>query len=186
MKHRIRRRMLEKRGNHRPHHAKGKSGRITERLLALPEIQEARTVMAYYPLPQEADCLGAVRELLAGGKTVALPRVEGRLIVPVRIGGLRGMRKGGMGVVEPARGRRVAPKQIDVVIVPGVAFDLRGHRLGFGGGHYDRFLKTVRRDCAKIGLAFELQLVKRLPAQSHDVPMDAVVTEKRTLKAKRV
>ncbi len=183
MKHRIRRRILAKRKAHHPTSIKAKSALIQRRLLATPEIRRAKTVMLYCPLPQEADCLGAVKALLALKKKVALPRVEGKQIVPVTIAGLRGLRKGGMGAMEPARGRETDAKAIDVVVVPGVAFDLKLHRLGFGGGYYDHFLKTVRAGCRKIGLAFEMQLVERLPVEKHDVKMDAVVTENRVLRA---
>ena len=185
MKHRIRTRILAKRMAHHPGSAKDKSARIQERLLALPEIRRARTVMLYCPLPQEADCLGAVKALLALKKRVVLPRVEGKHIVPTGIAHMRGMRKGEMGVMEPVRGREMDAKAIDVVVVPGVAFDFGGHRLGFGGGYYDRFLKTVGKDCKKIGLAFEMQLVRKLPVERHDVRMDAIVTEKRVLRGKR-
>ncbi|MFH1200384.1 MAG: 5-formyltetrahydrofolate cyclo-ligase [Candidatus Micrarchaeota archaeon] len=182
MKHRIREKILARRSAHHPHHAESKSARINERLLALPEIRAAGTVMLYYPLTQEVDCLRAAEGLLAKGKIIAFPRMETGRIVPVAVKSFNGFVKGGMGVMEPARGKRIALKSIDAVVVPGVAFDLRRHRLGFGGGHYDRFLKTVRKNCFKAGLAFELQLVNKLPAQSHDVPMDAVVTEKREIR----
>lgn len=182
MKRRIRKAVLEKRRNHLARHAQNKSLQIQERLLDLPEIQHAGVVMLYYPLPQEADCLGAARKLLADGKKIVFPKVVANKIVPVAVKDLRKMRKGTMDVMEPAKGKKIDSKEIDVVVVPGVAFDLRGHRLGFGGGHYDRFLKSVRKDCAKIGLAFELQLLEKLPAEAHDVRMDAVVTEKRVIR----
>jgi 5-formyltetrahydrofolate cyclo-ligase len=74
-------------------------------------------------------------------------------------------------------------EKVEVALVPGLAFDLRGHRLGRGGGHYDRVLARLSPDSITIGLAFELQLMKRLPVEVHDVPVDLIVTEIRVIKA---
>jgi len=69
-----------------------------------------------------------------------------------------------------------------LVIVPGIAFDKKGYRIGYGHGYYDRFLKILKKDVKKIGLAFEIQVVDEIPEEEHDVPVDIVVTEKRVLK----
>jgi 5-formyltetrahydrofolate cyclo-ligase len=74
---------------------------------------------------------------------------------------------------------------IDWVLVPGVAFDLAGHRIGYGGGYYDRLLPTLREDAPRIAGAFELQIVERVPASAHDLKVDAIVTEARTIVAQR-
>jgi 5-formyltetrahydrofolate cyclo-ligase len=74
-------------------------------------------------------------------------------------------------------GRRVAPADVDLFIVPGVAFDRHGGRLGYGRGYYDRLLALARTGAGVFGLAFEAQLVERVPAAAHDIPMNAVITE---------
>jgi 5-formyltetrahydrofolate cyclo-ligase len=93
---------------------------------------------------------------------------------------------GPWGILEP-KGEFYRPfplEEIDVVIVPGVAFDERGNRLGFGRGFYDKFLRRLSERVSFVALAFELQVVRRLPSQSHDVAVDYIITEKRIIKCK--
>ena len=77
--------------------------------------------------------------------------------------------------------REFNPDKLDLVIVPGIVFDKKGHRIGYGYGYYDRFLKLLGKNVKKIGFAFEFQLVDKIPEEQHDVPMDVVITEKRVL-----
>jgi 5-formyltetrahydrofolate cyclo-ligase len=90
---------------------------------------------------------------------------------------------GVFGILEPRKesARIFNPEEIDLVIVPGVAFDEHRNRIGFGAGFYDRFLESVRPSCAKIGIAFEFQIYDEVPVEEHDIPLDLVITEKRTI-----
>ncbi|MGH8800626.1 MAG: 5-formyltetrahydrofolate cyclo-ligase, partial [Casimicrobiaceae bacterium] len=119
------------------------------------------------------------------GKTVALPRVDAaarslelcRLTEPGR-----DVLPGYRGIPEPqAHCTALASAAIDWVLVPGVAFDASGHRLGYGGGYYDRLLPLLRPDAARVAGAFGLQLVARIPIAPHDVPVQAVIVEGRSL-----
>lgn len=86
--------------------------------------------------------------------------------------------RGLFGLCQPARPwRRLPPERMDLVIVPGLAFDRNGHRLGRGGGYFDRFLEKVPAQVPRIGLAFRFQVVARLPRESHDQPVDRVITD---------
>ena len=78
--------------------------------------------------------------------------------------------------------REFNPDKLDLVIVPGIAFDKKGHRIGYGYGYYDRFLKTIKKKAVKIGLAFDFQLIESIPEEEHDVPMNIVVTDKEILR----
>jgi 5-formyltetrahydrofolate cyclo-ligase len=122
---------------------------------------------------------------LERGKTVVLPRVNAtartlelcRLTEPAR-----DVLPGYRGIPEPqSHCALIAADAIDWVLVPGVAFDASGHRLGYGGGYYDRLLPQLRRDAARIAGGFEIQLVDRVPAAPHDLPVQALATESRTL-----
>jgi 5-formyltetrahydrofolate cyclo-ligase len=93
------------------------------------------------------------------------------------------MLTGYMGIAEPDASilHRVDPLEIDMVVVPGVAFDMARNRIGYGGGYYDRFLCTLRPDCLKVAVAFELQVFDSIPAASYDIPVDIIVTEERII-----
>lgn len=92
---------------------------------------------------------------------------------------------GAYAIPEPAERlraeREIHPQRLDVVLVPGAAFDERGNRIGYGKGYFDRLLSKLRPDCLKIGLAFDCQLFEEIPAQEHDIPMDWIMTPSRTI-----
>ena len=90
------------------------------------------------------------------------------------------MRENRWGIPEPAAGREIAPETIDLVLIPLLAFDRKGHRVGYGKGYYDRFLKRCRGDCMKLGLSFFEPVDSIYDAGEHDVPLDLCVTPHRT------
>jgi 5-formyltetrahydrofolate cyclo-ligase len=152
------------------------SQRIVDRLLALPEIRQASTVLLYAPLREEVDLAGAVSALRERGVRTLFPRVRNADLELVAASDLLTLQLGHRGVREPA-GRAVDPSVVDVAVVPGVAFDPRGGRLGAGGGHYDRLLACLAADGTRIGVAFTCQLVPHVPTEPHDQPVDVVITE---------
>ena len=159
---------------------------IVQRYLELPEVARARTVMAFWSFGSEVPTAPLIDALASKGIDVTLPRIEeGHLTVRSwRIG--EPLTETSFGAMEPAGGAPVDPASIDVVCVPGVAFDLGGRRVGYGAGYYDRFLTRVRPDALRAAIAFELQVVDvELPAGRFDLGVDAVVTERRTLRFQR-
>ena len=100
------------------------------------------------------------------------------------VGSLAELEPGFKGILEPRTRMPVDPSTADVVIVPGVAFDARGNRLGYGGGFYDSFLSECG-DVPRIGVCFEVQVVDEVPVAEHDLPVDVIVTESRTIEATR-
>lgn len=156
--------------------------RVVDRFLTLPEVGEARSVMVFWSFGSEVPTAGLIERLQAGGVVVALPRVEERILVPVTYAPGDPIVKTSFGSREPAAGSRLSPDSLDVVAVPGVAFDRRGARVGYGGGYYDGFLGKVR--CLTVGLAFSLQVLDEdLPAGAFDRRVDRVVTEAETIRA---
>ena len=144
-------------------------------LRSIPEFLNARCILTYMPLPGEVDCT----PLLASGRRFVLPRVVGddlelRLYDPsLLVEGYRGIR-------EPSTDAPlVGAGDIDLAIIPGVAFDRSGMRLGHGCGYYDRLL--ARLNCPKIGICFSYRLVERIPAEPWDRPVDILITEEETL-----
>lgn len=160
------------------------SAAITSRIAALPSFVAARTVLLTLPFRSEWDTLPLVGLALRAGKTVAAPRVN-RATRMLDLHALQDasctFAPGAFGVPEPdADARRVAPESVDWVLVPGVAFDPTGRRLGYGGGYYDRLLPLLGT-ATRIAGAFDLQLVDQVPWAPHDVCVDIIVTETRTL-----
>ncbi|MEO1007321.1 MAG: 5-formyltetrahydrofolate cyclo-ligase [Planctomycetota bacterium] len=161
------------------------SDRLAERVLAWTPIEHARCVMVFLSMPGEADTAELVHRLMARGVKVAVPRVDwdGRVLTPAELRDAEAdIVEGRHGVPEPApHAPAVAMASVDVVLVPGVAFDLRGFRLGRGGGFYDRLLARPDRRGLALGLALEAQLISRVPTEPHDARLDAVATERRLL-----
>lgn len=162
-----------------------KSALITERLLGLHELMVARSVMLFWSFGSEVETQGVMERLIAMGKELALPRVEGREIVPVAYKPGDPLREAWFGAKEPLGTRVLAPTEIDVVVTPGLVFDRAGHRIGYGRGFYDRFLRRVRPDAFKVAVAFQEQLRDEVPARSDDVPVDAIVTDSGTIRCRR-
>jgi len=166
-----------------------KSRRIRENLFSLPEFRCARTI-AFYVSKDEAKEVRTqemILEALKTGKRVVVPFVTGDSMEFSEISGLSDLSPGTFGIQEPRPEiRRPVPlKEIDLVIVPGVAFDMSGGRIGYGRGFYDRFLRrflSERPDARLIGLAFEAQIVEKVERKSSDVPVHILVTEERVVR----
>jgi len=152
----------------------------------------ARHVMAYASMGDELDTWGLMAELLRRGVCVYLPRVlKERRMAALKVTELNALEKGAFGVMAPRHSEEMAdepPTQplpmLDVVIVPGLAFDRAGFRLGYGAGYYDRFLPGGR--ARTIGLAFDCQVLDAMPHAAWDVPVDVIVTETGTLRCGEV
>lgn len=135
--------------------------------------REAGKVMLYYPLWDEVDCRPLFGRAFASGKRVILPTVSGPDIVPVEITPDTEWRVGEFNILEPVAGPYGGG--IDLIVVPGMAFDSRGNRLGRGKGYYDRFL-SLHPKAYRLGLCFGFQMIDRVPVEPFDLPMDEVVS----------
>ena len=151
--------------------------RICEKIIALPEYIRAKRVLCYMSMPDEVRTKGILWAIERGGRELFLPatRPDG-LMDAVRVDRDTVYRPDSYGIETPVSGDILPPEELDLVLVPGIAFDRRGNRLGFGKGYFDRFLARCR--CPAIGLAYEAQLVDAIEPAEHDVPMDKIVTEK--------
>jgi 5-formyltetrahydrofolate cyclo-ligase len=176
----IRKRILTLRNDMTPGEIAGKSGVIIRRLTELRELREASTLMVFLSFGSEVLTDDLLRWGWDAGKRIVIPlcRPEGRGLTPCLLGSFAELETGHYGIREPNAEiiRTVPREEIDAVLVPAVAFDRRGYRVGYGGGYYDRFLPEVPR-AARIGAAFSCQIVAEIPADSHDVPADRIVTE---------
>lgn len=179
----LRRRMRQRLLTLPPEQARAESRQASRSLLDMPAFQAADCILAYMALPGECDPAFAVEAARAAGKTVAFPRCEeaGTLSLWAPAGPAD-LEMGHYGIWEPvpARCRPVQPRQVDLAIVPGLAFDGAGGRLGRGAGYYDRLLKGMR--AVKVGFAFSCQVLPAVPVWVQDVGMDALALPEKLAK----
>lgn len=139
-----------------------------------PLLRDAKVVLAYYSLPDEVETHVLIDELVAEGKTVLLPKVLDDSTMELRrYKGPQDLCEGAYHIMEPSGEPFTDFSQIDVALIPGIAFDAQGHRLGRGKGYYDRFLSLLNTQT--IGLCFDFQKVAEVPVDAHDVVVDRVV-----------
>lgn len=155
-------------------------------MFSLKEFEEAESVMFYLAKKDEVRTEDMIRKAFEIGKKVIVPslRLNKSQITPSLLLDYEGeLEEGTFGILEPKAGCiRVFPiEEIDIVLVPGAAFDKTGGRLGFGGGFYDEFLGRLSSETRRFGLAFELQIVEKLPLTDKDVPVEKIITEKRVI-----
>lgn len=151
------------------------SAALCRRVLDWPMYQRAKVICGYVPLRREADIMPLLRDALASGKQLVLPRVEGAGRMTLRrVEALEALVPGAYGIPEPREDAwHVPPEKLDLVLVPLEAVDDTGMRLGKGGGYYDRLLPQVRGISA--GMALPWQWVRQVPREPWDRPLDAVV-----------
>ncbi|MEN6546123.1 MAG: 5-formyltetrahydrofolate cyclo-ligase [Armatimonadia bacterium] len=168
-----------------------KSAAIAARLLDLPDLIEAECVMLYSSFRSEVETPNLIATLLAQGKSVVLPKVnrQTRTLDLYAIMDLEADTAPGPWCIKepvPARTEPVSPRDLDFVIVPGVAFDGQGHRCGYGGGYYDDLLARLRPRLEPeqvVAAAFELQIVPQVPWRPKDIPVPYIATETRLIRA---
>jgi 5-formyltetrahydrofolate cyclo-ligase len=185
-KRRLRRSMLAVRRGMSAAERLARSQRVWGRLASLACYRQARVVLGYMACDHEVLTDGLIRQTIASGKQLVLPVVQSDrqgMALYVIQDLEHDVAPGYRGILEPQpqRTRVVAPEALELVLVPGVAFDQRGGRLGFGAGFYDRLLGRLPRDIPTVGLAFDFQVIPWLPSQPHDIMLQAIVTESRVI-----
>ncbi len=180
MKDLIRRRLLTIRKNYK--YKAEDSIQITRKILLLPEFRKSKTVLLYYPHKNEVDTRFLIHYLLKENKKfIFLPKVYKNQLKIIKLTSVSQLKRGFAGIKEP-EGTEVSPNLIDIAIIPAIAFDLYGYRLGYGSGFYDRFLAGSKM--FKVGVAFDFQIMDKLPYDKHDIPVDLIITPTRIIKPK--
>ncbi|MDC0262347.1 5-formyltetrahydrofolate cyclo-ligase [Planctomycetaceae bacterium] len=160
-----------------------RSLKIHGNTISLAELQSAQRVMVYVGYRSEVSTVPLISHLLSAQKTVLVPWCDNDELRLFRLESLDDLQPGAFGIPEPTdelrviRDRQGTPAELDVVVLPGIAFDRQGGRLGQGKGYYDRLLADVSPKCTLIGLAFDVQLVEEVPTEPHDVRLNILVTE---------
>ena len=136
-------------------------------------------IAVYLASPQEIDLSPFIRRMLESGGKVVAPRWNGETYELAVLGGLdeAHLRKGPMGILEPVEAEIVSPKEVEVWLVPGLAFTRNGKRLGYGGGWYDRLLAEASREAVKLGIGHAFQVLDDLPSEPHDIRLTGVIDD---------
>ena len=182
MKKEFRKNVIDKRKSQNLNLISKKSHIIAKKILQLDCVKNAKTIMLYLDFDNEVQTNNLIKELISSNKIVACPVTlkEERKLIPYQILNLEnGIKIGAYNIREPKVDEclKVDISDIDIVIVPAVAYDVNCYRLGYGGGFYDRFLQKLNPNAKTIGIAFDFQIFDEIPKESHDAKLDFVVTE---------
>lgn len=186
MKKEFRKKVISLRKTQQPDFIKKNSDIIKDKLLKMDCIKNASTIMLYLDFNNEVITDNLIKELILLDKIVASPItiIKEKKLIPCQIKDFEnGIQYGAYNIREPKPNcsPEINIKDIDVVIVPAVAYDINGFRLGYGGGFYDRFLENIREDAVTIGVAFDLQIFNEVPKEPHDAQLDYIITESRII-----
>lgn len=181
----MRKEMLENRSKLTKKEIREKSNKIKEKLMKLEKFKEAQVIFSFISFGDEVDTHEIIKESLKLGKRVGVPVTipEGRkLLVSELYDFDKELELGYYDILAPKEEyiREIHPKEIDVVLVPGVVFTPAGYRIGYGGGYYDRFF-SKNKDVYKIGLCFDMQIADEIPIDLYDIPVDIIITEDRII-----
>lgn len=153
---------------------------IYDKLINSEFYKNAHTIFAFVSFKSEVDTHKIIKHALEDGKTICIPKIESKAkgIELFKITSFNQLKEGYFGILEPSNEcEAVEGYSIDLILMPGVAFDRQGGRLGYGAAFYDRFLSKLKKHVDKIALAYQLQVIDSVPMDDKDVPIDGVITE---------
>ena len=150
------------------------SARLAEQFLSTKQYAEAKSIYGYLPYNQEVRTVSILQRALDDGKRVAVPKVYGDEMHFIYITGFDGLENSDMGIPEPVDDEPVADDPTALVLMPGLAFDPQGHRIGYGGGFYDKFL-AVEPNHPTVALCYDFQMMPQLQTDEFDIPVDLVL-----------
>ncbi|MGL5150676.1 MAG: 5-formyltetrahydrofolate cyclo-ligase [Clostridium sp.] len=160
-----------------------KNQKILNRLIETEEIKKSRNIFVYISFGHEIDTREFIKWCFDNEKQVYVPKIteEKGTMEAIKITSLDELKENKLGILEPIDGKQIKNiNDIDVVILPGAAFDLKGGRIGYGGGYYDRYLKGYSN--CKISLTYEIQILNEIPMEEHDISYDILISEKNIYK----
>lgn len=181
----LRKELLQKREALSDEFIKNTSDHIFDKIKKLECYKKAQTVMVYVSYNKELNTHEFIKEMIAEGKTVVTPTCiannEMKLCVTKTFP--EGFSRSKLGIMEikDENAETVSPKELDLIITPGLAYTLEGKRLGYGGGYYDRLFERISDECIKVCPSYDDFLVDNIPTDFHDVPVDIIVTESKTI-----
>lgn len=153
---------------------------IFNKLINSEVYKKANTIFAFVSFKSEVDTHKIIKYAIEDKKTICVPRIESKQkgMEIFKIDGFEQLKKGYFGILEPLEScPAIDSKELDLILIPGVAFDRQGGRVGYGAAFYDRFLSSLNKKVHKIALAYQIQVLNNIPMDEHDVRIDGVITE---------
>ena len=180
MKHLIRKKILSVRESHDESERFCKDCMIKDNFFSLPEFKKAKIILFYVSIKGEVRTEKMISESLEKGKRTLVPftNLKKKTLLISEINDLDDLSPGAFGIPEPKNPKEFALEKTDLVIIPGIAFDRKGNRAGYGVGFYDRLLKNLKPHVPLIALAYDLQIVSEIPTDGKDVRVHKILTEK--------
>ncbi|WP_428865203.1 5-formyltetrahydrofolate cyclo-ligase [Clostridium sediminicola] len=179
-KNKLRKEMMNLRENINIEDKKIKDKIIFEKIIYDKTFLDAKSIFTFVSFKNEVNTHKLIKYSLAKGKSVYVPKVNSinKSMKAIKINSLDELKKSNYGILEPiAEANKFAEDKIDLIIVPGLAFDKNGGRLGYGGGYYDKFFQDGNMKAYKMGLAYSFQVVDQVPVNEYDVMLDGIVTD---------
>jgi 5-formyltetrahydrofolate cyclo-ligase len=181
----LRREIINKRNNMDINEKKIKDKKIIDKFYNSEEYKKAEKIFIYISYSSEIDTKSIINKALKDNKKIYVPRTEFKIrrMDAIEITSLDNLTESSYGTLEPGVGESyIDPNELDLIIVPGVAFDRNGGRMGYGAGFYDRYFKKINKDNAmkikKLALAYDFQVIERVPMDKNDMPIDNIITDK--------
>lgn len=185
-KNEIRKLLKNKRLNLSKEEVLAKSELIKNRLFQINEFKKTKNILFYVSYDGEVFTHNAIKEALIDKKVVVpISKKADYSLILSKLNSFKDLQDGQYGILEPKKEKikEISIDKIDLAIVPGIAFDLNGNRIGHGKGYYDRLLKNIKAPI--IGLAYEFQIIQKIPIDDYDKQVDIIITEKRVIKCKK-
>lgn len=176
----IRKNIISKRDSLEYEEKKQFDKRIKDILKASNFYKEAKNIFIYVGFGSEINTADYINEFLKEGKKIFVPRIDiGKKVMDaVSINSLQELKANKFGILEPDKDNEVIDKnELDLIIVPGVAFDCNGGRVGYGGGYYDKYMKDIDGDICRVAICYNFQLLEYLPIEDHDIKVHKIITE---------
>ena len=161
---------------------------IAKLLYSTLEYKEAKNIFIYMSFNSEVDTIQIIEQSFKLGKKIFIPYIlkDKEIMHAIEIEAFNNLKRNCYGILEPVFDKsKINDDNIDLVIVPGIVFDKKGNRIGYGGGYYDRFL-LKNKNLHIIGLSFEIQIVENILNKKHDIPMNKIITEKRIIETSKL
>ena len=181
----LRKELIKKRNDLNSNKMKQFSSIISDKIINNCYFQKASNILAYIPCRNEVDIRDVIEKAWQLNKRIIIPKTDliEKQIYPYLINSWQELELGNYQLLEPTIDKKkpFPITDIEVVLIPGVAFDKNGYRLGYGGGFYDRFFSNYQTNFYKIGIAYDFQIFNQLPVLKHDFPVDEIITEKQKL-----
>ena len=186
LKKEIRKSIIEKRNKIKNKDKTSMDKKIIESFKKEDSYKKARGIFIYIGFGSEINTKVIIEDALKKGKEVYVPKVKGKEMLLIKIDSLENLVTSSYGILEPiGDNNNFDVDKLDLLVMPGVAFDNSGNRIGYGGGYYDRFLEKNKTNAEKIALAYEFQILNSINNEKHDVNVDKIITEERIINISR-